>query len=162
VDIVADALQDSGLDPSRLELEITEGVLLERTETVLGAMHALRDMGVGFAMDDFGTGFSSLACLRSFPFDRVKIDRSFLRNAETRESDAAIVESVAALCRRLSMTCTAEGVETEGQLDLLARAGCTEAQGYMLGRPMPHEHVLEVAAARRLQTAESGLRPARA
>jgi diguanylate cyclase (GGDEF)-like protein len=142
LDIVAAALGESGLDPARLELEITEGVLLERTEPVLGAMHRLRAMGVAFAMDDFGTGYSSLACLRSFPFDRVKIDRDFLRDAETREGDAAIIEAVAALCRRLGMTCTAEGVETEGQLRLLAKAGCTEAQGYLFGRPVPQEDLL--------------------
>jgi diguanylate cyclase (GGDEF)-like protein len=137
IEVVGDALRESGLDASRLELEITEGVLLERTEPVLDAMRRLRAMGVAFAMDDFGTGYSSLACLRSFPFDRVKIDRSFLKEAETREGDSAIIEAVAALCRRLGMTCTAEGVETEGQLRLLARAGCTEAQGYLFGRPVP-------------------------
>ncbi|MBP0465858.1 EAL domain-containing protein [Roseomonas sp. PWR1] len=147
MDAVADALRDSGLAPSRLELEITEGVLLERTEAVLGAMHRLRAMGVAFAMDDFGTGYSSLACLRSFPFDRVKIDRYFLREAETEEGDAAIIEAVAALCRRLGMTCTAEGVETEGQLRLLARAGCTEAQGYLFGRPVPQEDLLRARMA---------------
>jgi diguanylate cyclase (GGDEF)-like protein len=135
-DIVAAALRDSGLSPSRLELEITEGVLLERSEGVLDAMHRLRAMGIAFAMDDFGTGYSSLGCLHSFPFDRVKIDRSFLEEAETRDADAAIVEAVAALSRRLGMTCTAEGIETEGQLRLVARAGCTEAQGYLLGRPV--------------------------
>lgn len=147
MDAVADALRESGLAPSRLELEITEGVLLERTEPVLGAMHRLRAMGVAFAMDDFGTGYSSLACLRSFPFDRVKIDRDFLQEAETREGDAAIIEAVAALCRRLGMTCTAEGVETEGQLRLLARAGCTEAQGYLFGRPAPQSQLLAAAMA---------------
>ncbi len=136
-DAVADALRVSGIDPHRLELEITEGVLLERTEQVLGAMHQLRGMGVGFAMDDFGTGFSSLACLRSFPFGRVKIDRFFLQEAETNDGDVAIIEAVAELCLRLGMTCTAEGVETEGQLRLIARAGCTEAQGYLFGRPVP-------------------------
>lgn len=142
IDAVGDALRESGLAPSRLELEITEGVLLERTEQVLGAMHRLRAMGVAFAMDDFGTGYSSLACLRSFPFGRVKIDRAFVQGAETQEGDAAIVEAVAALCRRLAMTCTAEGVETEGQLSLLARAGCTEAQGYLLGRPVSQAALL--------------------
>ena len=141
-DAVAEALRDSALEPSRLELEITEGVLLERTEPVLGAMHRLRAMGVAFAMDDFGTGYSSLACLRSFPFDRVKIDRDFVREAETRQEDAAIIDAVTALCRRLGMTCTAEGVETEGQLRLLARAGCTEAQGWLFGRPVPQAELL--------------------
>ncbi len=145
LDAVAEALRDSALEPSRLELEITEGVLLERTEPVLGAMHRLRAMGVAFAMDDFGTGYSSLACLRSFPFDRVKIDRAFVQEAETRQEDAAIIDAVAALCRRLGMTCTAEGVETEGQLRLLARAGCTEAQGWLFGRPVPQEEMLRAA-----------------
>ncbi|MBK1661386.1 putative bifunctional diguanylate cyclase/phosphodiesterase [Paracraurococcus ruber] len=145
VGMVAAALRRSGLAPARLELEITEGVLLERTEEVLATMHRLRALGVGFALDDFGTGFSSLSYLSSFPFDRVKIDRSFLREAETSDRDAAIIESVALLCRRLGMTCLAEGVEAEGQLELLARVGCGEAQGFLLGRPMPQAEVLRAA-----------------
>jgi diguanylate cyclase (GGDEF)-like protein len=146
VDTVAEALGQSGLAPARLELEITESLLLDRMQDVLATMHRLREMGIGFAMDDFGTGFSSLSSLRSFPFDRVKIDRSFLREAETRNEDMAIIESVAALCWRLGIGCLAEGVETEGQLALLARVGCDEAQGYLLGRPVPQAELLRLAS----------------
>jgi diguanylate cyclase (GGDEF)-like protein len=139
------ALAESGLEPARLELEVTEGVMLDRAEAVLATMHRLREWGVTFAMDDFGTGQSSLASLRAFPFRRVKIDRSFIRHAEMRDRDVAIIESVASLARRLGMDCTGEGVETEGQLALLARAGCTEAQGFLLGRPVPQAAVLRAA-----------------
>lgn len=142
VETVTTALCRSGLDPARLELEITEGVLLEQTQEVLTTMHRLRALGVGFAMDDFGTGFSSLSTLRSFPFNRVKVDRSFLREAETRDEDVAIIEAVATLCRRLEMTCLAEGVETEAQFALLARAGYNEAQGYLFGCTSPQAESL--------------------
>jgi diguanylate cyclase (GGDEF)-like protein len=145
-DRVSGALAQGGLAPGRLELEITESALLERSAPVLDTLHRLRGLGISLAMDDFGTGFSSLASLRAFPFGRVKIDRSFVRDAETRDQDMAIVEAVAALARRLGMACTGEGVETEGQLKLLARAGCTEAQGYLLGRPMPQADVLRALA----------------
>lgn len=141
VDAIAGALDESGLSPGRLELEVTEGALLEHQDEVLSIMHRLRGLGISFALDDFGTGFSSLAYLRSFPFDRVKIDRSFLREAESSERDRTIVESVASLCRRLGMTCLAEGVESERQFALLAEVGCDEAQGYLFGSPVPQQGV---------------------
>jgi EAL domain-containing protein (putative c-di-GMP-specific phosphodiesterase class I) len=97
-------------------------------------------------MDDFGTGYSSLAYLRSFPFDRLKIDRSFVRDIEARPGDAAIVRSVAGMCAELGMTTVAEGVETEGQLAILAAARCREAQGYLFGRPVPAKELEAVLA----------------
>lgn len=132
---VAAALRLSGLDPARLELEITEMVLLRDTEATLAALHELRALGVAVALDDFGTGYASLGYLQRFPFDRVKIDRSFVRKlGESRESDA-IVRSIIDLCAAINMATTAEGVETEEQCRILRADGCTAAQGYLFGRP---------------------------
>jgi diguanylate cyclase (GGDEF)-like protein len=132
---VAAALRLSGLDPARLELEITEMVLLRDTEATLAALHELRALGVAIALDDFGTGYASLGYLQRFPFDRVKIDRSFVRRlGESRESDA-IVRSIIDLCAAIDMATTAEGVETEEQCRILRADGCTAAQGYLFGRP---------------------------
>ncbi|HEV7267752.1 MAG TPA: EAL domain-containing protein [Falsiroseomonas sp.] len=146
VQAVAEALSASGLDPHRLEIEITEGVLLDRTEETLAALHRLRALGVCLAMDDFGTGYSSLAYLRSFPFDRVKVDRSFVRDIEARADDASIVRAVNDLCLELGMTTVAEGVESEGQLRVIAAARCREAQGYLFSRPVPAEQLPAVLA----------------
>lgn len=132
---VAAALRFSGLDPARLELEITEMVLLRDTEATLAALHELRALGVAVALDDFGTGYASLGYLQRFPFDRVKIDRSFIRKlGQSKESDA-IVRSIIDLCAAISMATTAEGVETEEQAGILRADGCREAQGYLFGRP---------------------------
>lgn len=139
-DIVAtvrDALQASGLAPERLELEITEGLLLNNTEAVVCQLEALRALGVRIVMDDFGTGYSSLAYLWRFPFDKLKIDRSFVRDLETDARAAAIVETIIGLCRVLRIPVTAEGVETEAQMRALAGIGCDQVQGYLLGRPAP-------------------------
>ncbi|HZF76751.1 MAG TPA: EAL domain-containing protein [Acetobacteraceae bacterium] len=141
VDMVREALSDSTLDPRRLELEITEGVLLTKTEATLGTLHQLRDFGVRIAMDDFGTGYSSLSYLRSFPFDKVKIDRAFVRDLETRRDDAAIVQAVTRMCAQLGMTTTAEGVETEQQFRQLRDLACVEAQGFLFSRPQPAAEV---------------------
>lgn len=147
VDRVVGSLDRAGLAPERLELEITEGVLLDRTELVQARMKRLRGLGVTFALDDFGTGSSSLASLRDFPFGRVKIDGTFVRQVEGCDADAAVVEYVAGLARRLGMACTAEGVESEGQFRLVTRAGCTEAQGYAFGRPVEQAELLGTAEA---------------
>ncbi|MBB5694701.1 bifunctional diguanylate cyclase/phosphodiesterase [Muricoccus pecuniae] len=146
VETVAEALSDSGLPPGRLELEITEGVLLRRTEATMTTLHRLKSLGVRIALDDFGTGYSSLSYLRSFPFDKVKIDRAFVRDIETSSDDAAIVRAVTGLCERLGMTSTAEGVETEEQFRLVEAERCTEAQGYLFSRPVPASEVPEVLA----------------
>jgi EAL domain-containing protein (putative c-di-GMP-specific phosphodiesterase class I) len=141
---VAAALHDSGLESGRLELEITETVMLEDTDAVLATLHQLRDLGVDIAMDDFGTGYSSLSYLRRFPFDKVKIDRSFIEDLGQGGDCDAIVSAVTELCERLGMTTTAEGVETEEQLQRLYSGHCTEAQGYLFSRPRPADEVAEL------------------
>ncbi|TGP57294.1 EAL domain-containing protein [bacterium M00.F.Ca.ET.230.01.1.1] len=134
---VASALAASNLLPSRLELEITESVLLADNEHTIQTLHSLRDLGVSIAMDDFGTGYSSLSYLRSFPFNRIKIDRSFVSLMCESSESRAIVKAVADLGSTLGMTTTAEGVETEDQYRLVKENGCTDVQGWLFGRPMP-------------------------
>ncbi len=129
------ALASAGLQPSRLELEITEGALLEHTEAVIGQLQALKGLGVRISMDDFGTGYSSLSYLQKFPFDKIKIDQSFVRSADS-ASNNAIVCAVAALGASLGIKTTAEGVETKEQLDRITAQGCNEVQGYLTGRPL--------------------------
>jgi diguanylate cyclase (GGDEF)-like protein len=137
VPIVIDALAKSGLPGSRLELEITESIMLQDSTATLATLHALRDIGVRIAMDDFGTGYSSLSYLRSFPFDKIKIDQSFIRDLGESKDSAAIVRAVTSLGRSLGMETTAEGVETQAQLNQLQMQSCTEAQGYLFSRPCP-------------------------
>jgi diguanylate cyclase (GGDEF)-like protein len=137
VDTVAAAIRASGLAPERLELEITESALLEDNERIAGLLARLRALGTRLVLDDFGTGYSSLSYLRRFPFDKIKIDQSFVREMTTRSNCAAIVSAVVGLADELGMTATAEGVETEDQLALVREVGCREAQGYLLGRPKP-------------------------
>ena len=134
---VTDALTGSGLPADRLELEITESLLLQDSEATLATLHALRDMGVRISMDDFGTGYSSLSYLRSFPFDKIKIDQSFIHELATRDDAMAIVRAITALGRSLGIATTAEGVETKEQLAMLQSEGCTEAQGYLFSPPRP-------------------------
>jgi diguanylate cyclase (GGDEF)-like protein len=137
VQTVSDALQASGLRPGRLELEITESTLMQDSEKTAVMLHSLRGLGLRMALDDFGTGYSSLSYLRRFPFDKIKIDQSFVTEMITRPDCRAIVNSISELAGRLGMTTTAEGVETAEQLRLVHQAGCTEAQGYYFGRPAP-------------------------
>jgi diguanylate cyclase (GGDEF)-like protein/PAS domain S-box-containing protein len=137
VGLVAATLQRTGLPPASLELEITEGTILQHTEANLTTLRRLRDMGVRIAMDDFGTGYSSFGYLRSFPFDTLKIDRSFVRDLTAQSDAAAIVRAALSLARSLGMDAVAEGIETAGQLDLLEAEGCREAQSFYLGRPAP-------------------------
>ncbi|MFC7702544.1 EAL domain-containing protein [Bradyrhizobium sp. GCM10028915] len=138
---VTEALALSGLDARRLELEITESVLLQNSEATLTTLHELRAMGVRISLDDFGTGYSSLSYLRSFPFDKIKIDRSFVSELATREDSMAIIRAVTGLGRSLGIVTTAEGVENDGQLELLRREGCTQAQGYLFSKPRPASDV---------------------
>ncbi|GAB2788396.1 hypothetical protein GCM10027040_13270 [Halomonas shantousis] len=140
VDIVRDALATSGLAPERLELEITEGVLIGNSEAIMQRLWELRDMGVGIAMDDFGTGYSSLSYLNSFPFSKLKIDQSFIRGEQSPKS-RALVEAILTLGSSLGMTTIAEGVETQAQFETLARSGCEKAQGYLIAQPMPPEAI---------------------
>ena len=138
IETVAKVLRETGLEPNRLELEITEGVLMEETEACIKILDALKGLGVRIAMDDFGTGYSSLSYLRRFPFDKIKIDRSFVADlGSTRGTNAsAIVRAVVSLGASLGMTTTAEGIEIEAQAALLREEGCDEVQGYLYGRPM--------------------------
>jgi diguanylate cyclase (GGDEF)-like protein len=134
---IVGALAASGLAPDRLELEITEAILLQDSEATLAMLYSLRELGVRIAMDDFGTGYSSLSYLQSFPFDKIKIDRSFVRDIAESTGSLNIVRAVAALAKGLGMTATAEGVETAEQLDTIRAEGCTEMQGYLFSRPLP-------------------------
>jgi diguanylate cyclase (GGDEF)-like protein len=144
VSSVKAALEISGLPARRLELEITESVLLQNSETTLAVLHELRAFGVRISLDDFGTGYSSLSYLRSFPFDKIKIDRSFVTELATREDSMAIVRAVTGLGKSLGIVTTAEGVETDEQFDLLRREGCTQAQGYLFSKPRPAAEVEEM------------------
>jgi EAL domain-containing protein (putative c-di-GMP-specific phosphodiesterase class I) len=141
VEQVTQALNESGLAPNRLELEITETVLLQDTKRTLDTLHALRKLGVRIAMDDFGTGYSSLSYLRSFPFDKLKIDQSFIRDLGVTGESTAIVRAIAGMGQSLGIETTAEGVETEEQMRQLIGDGCTELQGYFFSKPCPARDV---------------------
>jgi diguanylate cyclase (GGDEF)-like protein/PAS domain S-box-containing protein len=137
VQVVVSALAQSGLSPRRLELEITETVFLAETKANLAILHQLRELGVSISMDDFGTGYSSLSYLRSFPFDKIKIDRSFVKDLAKRSDCVAIVRAISGLGRSLNITTTAEGVETIDQLDWLRAEGCNEVQGFLFSAAKP-------------------------
>jgi diguanylate cyclase (GGDEF)-like protein len=138
--VVVGALAASGLDPTRLEIEITETVLLHNKEATLAVLHQLRALGIRIAMDDFGTGYSSLTYLQCFPFDKIKIDRSFVKDITENSGSLNIVRAVAALARGMGMMATAEGVEPREQLDQITSEGCTEMQGFLFSQPIPaHE-----------------------
>ncbi|WP_375450808.1 putative bifunctional diguanylate cyclase/phosphodiesterase [uncultured Devosia sp.] len=137
VALVKSALADAKLPAKRLELEITESLLLADNDTTLKALHDLRAMGVRICMDDFGTGYSSLSYLRSFPFDKIKIDRSFMRDLTSRGDSLAIIKAVIGLGQSLGMSTTAEGVETEAQLEMVRSQGCDEVQGFLFSPPLP-------------------------
>ena len=137
VELVATVLAETGLPPSLLELEITEGVLLHDTASALSTLSRLRAHGIGIALDDFGTGYSSLSYLRRFPFSKLKVDRSFIASMASDPGTAAIVQAVTTLGRSLAMRVNAEGIETQHQFDMLRAMGCDEGQGYLLGHPTP-------------------------
>jgi diguanylate cyclase (GGDEF)-like protein len=141
VQIVANALADTRFPAKRLELEITELVLMRDNDAALALLHQLKDLGVKIAMDDFGTGYSSLGYLRSFPFDRIKIDQSFIRDLAKDKESLAIVRAVVGLGRGLGIVTTAEGVETQHQLEALRAEGCTDAQGYFFSQPQTANNV---------------------
>jgi EAL domain-containing protein (putative c-di-GMP-specific phosphodiesterase class I) len=134
---VAAALSASGLAANRLELEITEAVLIRDDETALTILHQLRTLGVRIALDDFGTGYSSLSYLQRFPFDKIKIDRCFVNDIAEVGGSSGIVRAVVSIARERGVTTTAEGVETEQQRELLHALGCTEMQGYLFSRARP-------------------------
>jgi diguanylate cyclase (GGDEF)-like protein len=148
IDVVRRALSTSGLPSNRLELEITERLLLENNEQTISMLRQLRELGISIALDDFGTGYSALGYLRKFPLDKIKIDRSFITDMATRSDQVAIIQAVLSIARALGMTVTAEGVETVVQKDFLKALGCDSAQGFLFGRPGPFERVVEIIAAR--------------
>ena len=152
-DSVHRALQQSGLPPKRLELEITETLLLERADYVLSVLHALRALGVRISMDDFGTGYSSLSYLRSFPFDKIKIDRSFVHNLGSNADSQAIVRAILSLGASLGICITAEGIESEADLACLRAHGCNEGQGYLFSKPRPQSEILELLSAQSMGNA---------
>jgi len=156
--VVERALRSSGLDPQRLELEVTESVWIQDTDAVLDQLARLRRLGVSIALDDFGTGYSSLTYLWKFPFDTVKIDRSFVSEMETEPKAAAIVNTIMALGKTLGVTITAEGVETRAQAQILRKAGCDQAQGFLLGRPLSAASANALANADPAATKEPSLR----
>lgn len=137
--LVHTVLLETGLKPSRLELEITESSIISDKQRAMNALRSIKALGVSIAIDDFGTGYSSLETLRSFPFDKIKLDRSFLTEVDRSEQATAMVRAILALGQGLQIPVLAEGVETVNQLDILRREGCHEVQGYLLGRPMPME-----------------------
>jgi diguanylate cyclase (GGDEF)-like protein len=141
---IVGALATTGLGPDRLELEITETILLQDSEKTLATLSRLRELGVRVVMDDFGTGYSSLSYLQSFPFDKIKIDRSFVKDIADNPGSLNIVRAVAALAKGLGMSTTAEGVETAEQLDSIRAEGCTEMQGFLFSRPLPAGEVAKL------------------
>jgi EAL domain-containing protein (putative c-di-GMP-specific phosphodiesterase class I) len=144
VSTVMSALASSGLPATRLELEITESVLLEKSERNIMMLNQLRALGVRISMDDFGTGYSSIGYLRSFPFDKIKIDQSFVRDLLIDKGSLAIVRAIAGLGVSFGITTTAEGVETEEQMRCLSLEGCNEVQGYLYSKPVPANEIREV------------------
>jgi diguanylate cyclase (GGDEF)-like protein len=144
---IMSALAASGLHADRFELEITEAVLMHNDDVTLAVLHQLRGLGVRISMDDFGTGYSSLSYLRGFPFDKIKIDRSFVRDLIEKPDSIAIIRAVTGLGQSFGMTTTAEGVETQEQLDQMRAEGCTEAQGFYYGRPMPANEIARLLSA---------------
>jgi diguanylate cyclase (GGDEF)-like protein/PAS domain S-box-containing protein len=143
---VSEALKATGLEPQRLDLEITESVLLDRTDQVIAHLHALRALGVRISMDDFGTGYSSLSYLRAFPFDKIKIDRSFVRDLPGNRHTLAIVRAILGLASGLDMKVVAEGIETQADLTCLAAEGCREGQGFFFSEARPRDEVMKLLA----------------
>jgi predicted signal transduction protein with EAL and GGDEF domain len=146
VEVVKDALESSGLDASRLEIEITESTLMQKDNATIKQLRELHALGVQIALDDFGTGFSSLSYLHSYPIHSIKIDRSFVSSLGEQQSAAPIVRAITTLASSLGMRTVAEGVETPEQLDQLTALGCTEAQGYHFSRPRPAAEILPSVA----------------
>jgi EAL domain-containing protein (putative c-di-GMP-specific phosphodiesterase class I) len=152
-ELVRRVLAETGLEPERLELEITETTLLQNTEAVLETLNRLDQLGVAIAMDDFGTGYSSLSYRTRLPVKKIKIDRSFIDTLGTSEQTSAIVSSIVGLGQSLNVTITAEGVETEGQAAILRKWGCDQVQGFYYGRPDADVPESEEAVAKQPQVA---------
>ena len=144
--LIEGILSETGLAPHRLELEITERLFMENSESTLSTLRRLKELGVRISLDDFGTGYSSLSYLRSFPFDKIKVDRAFISDLKESSDHVVIVQAVVSIARALGMTTTAEGVETEEQQKFLVTLGCDEVQGYLYSAPVPIETVPELIA----------------
>jgi EAL domain-containing protein (putative c-di-GMP-specific phosphodiesterase class I) len=155
VAVVVGALAAAGLPASRLEVEITESVLMQNSEATLATLHRLRELGVKISMDDFGTGYSSLSYLRSFPFDKIKIDRCFISGLATGDDSVAIVLAIAGLAKHLGIATTAEGVETKQQLQQVKALGCSEMQGFLFSAPRRNEEIRQLLRTRLDQEAAS-------
>jgi diguanylate cyclase (GGDEF)-like protein len=157
VSAVMSALATTGLHADRLEVEITEAVLMFNDDVTLAVLHQLRSLGVRISMDDFGTGYSSLSYLRSFPFDKIKIDRSFVRDLIEKPDSIAIIRAVTGLGHSFGITTTAEGVETQGQLDQMRAEGCTEVQGYFYSKPKPAGELAQLISGFQKRVQAAGL-----
>jgi EAL domain-containing protein (putative c-di-GMP-specific phosphodiesterase class I) len=144
---VLDILRITGARPQRLKLELTESLLLQDVEDIIGKMNALKARGVGFSLDDFGTGYSSLSYLKRLPLDQLKIDQGFVRDVLSDPNDAAIAKTILALAHSLDLQVVAEGVETQGQLEFLKSNGCKAFQGYLFGRPGPVKELEQALSA---------------
>ncbi len=147
IQAISDAIKASGIESSRLIVEVTESVMIGDTSQAIAVLHSIRDLNILIAMDDFGTGYSSLSYLHRFPFDKIKIDRSFVRELGERHDSVAIVRAITSLAKALGMATVAEGVETEDQFACLETLGCDEIQGFLISRPMPSAEVLKFLAA---------------
>ncbi|MES1155498.1 MAG: EAL domain-containing protein, partial [Pseudorhodoplanes sp.] len=145
--VIHQILIETGLAPARLEVEITESTLIENLERTLHILRQIKALGVTIAMDDFGTGYSSLSTLQAFPFDKIKLDRSFVSKVRTENQAAAIVRAVLSLGRSLHVPVLAEGVETQAHLDFLRNEQCDEVQGFLMGRPVPHDQIMSLVSA---------------
>jgi diguanylate cyclase (GGDEF)-like protein len=157
ISTIVNALAANNFAPNRFELEITESVLMTDTEFTLKRLHQIKDLGVRIALDDFGTGYSSLSYLRAFPFDKIKIDKSFVKDIETRAESRAITVATLNLAKSLGMRCTAEGVETLYQADFLRDQGCDELQGFFISRAQPLDNLRHIIDVRPSQTATAGI-----
>ncbi|UCD35534.1 MAG: EAL domain-containing protein [Nitrospiraceae bacterium] len=153
--VIEKVLDSTGLDPSFLELEITESVIMKNADTTVVMLNRLKDMGVLISMDDFGTGYSSFSYLKRFPLDNVKIDRSFIRDINENDEDAAIVKAIIVMAHTLNLRVVAEGVESEQQLELLEEFGCDEYQGYFFSRPLPEADVVHFIRKRSPQSSST-------
>jgi EAL domain-containing protein (putative c-di-GMP-specific phosphodiesterase class I) len=150
--LVHTVLLETGLKPERLELEITEGVLIDDFARAVSILRKLKSLGIHIALDDFGSGYSSLSYLHAFPFEKIKIDRVFVGDLEHNHHSMAIVRAIVTLGHNLNIPILAEGVETENQLAFLAQEGCDEVQGYLTGRPYPIEDYAEMVGRKHLNT----------
>ncbi|WP_245500904.1 EAL domain-containing protein [Rhizobium sp. BK251] len=145
--VVRDAIEGTGLEASRLQFEITESIFLHESDVNLQILQEVRRLGAKVAMDDFGTGYSSLGYLRAFPFDKIKVDRSFITDLPAGRESLAIIRAVAGIGKSLGMTTTVEGVEAQNQLDVVIAEGFDEAQGYLFSRPLPARQVMQAVQA---------------